>query len=181
MERLIVTQTFELGDEIQDVHDVKLRVKTAASESIRATVDTLFATLHDDFLRVVKLAAENGASSWLACWPIKRHGFTLMKSEFRDGVHLRYNWLPPRLHSSCSCGSSFSASHALSCPTGGFPTLRHEVRDVTASLLKRVANNVTVEPHLQPVTGEQFCHRSTIKDDQACLDVAASGIWGGRI
>ena len=36
----------------------------------------------------------------------------------------------------------------MSCPTGGFPTLRHnEVRDVTASLLKRVANNVAVEPH----------------------------------
>ena len=43
-----------------------------------------------------------------------------------------------------------------------------------------MANNVTVEPHLQPVTGEQFRHRSTIKEDQAHLDVSASGIWGGR-
>ena len=179
--RLIATQTLELGDAILDVHNVKRRVKIAAFESVRVTAVTLSATLDADFQRVVMLAAEKGASSWLTCRPIKRHGFTLTKGEFRDGIHLRYNWLPQRLPSSCSCGSEFSVSHALSCPTGGFPTLRHnEVRDVTASLLKRVANNVTVEPHLQQVTGEQFCLRSTIKEDQARLDVAASGIWGGR-
>ena len=178
---LIAEQTPELGDAIQDVRDAKQRVKTAASESIRATAATLSATLDADFQRVITLAAEKGASSWLTCRPIKRHGFALTKGEFRDGIHLRYNWLPPRLPSSCGCGSAFSVSHALSCPTGGFPTLRHnEVRDVTASLLKRVANNVAVEPHLQPVTGEQFRHRCTIKEDQARLDVAASGIWGGR-
>ena len=69
------------------------------------------------------------------------------------------------------------------CPAqqGGFLTLRHnEVRDVTASLLKRVTNNVAIEPHLQPVIGEQFRHRSTIKENQTRLDVAASGIWSGR-
>ena len=69
----------------------------------------------------------------------------------------------------------------MSCPTGGFPTLRHnKVKDVTASLLKRVANNVAVEPNLQPVTGEQFCYRSTIKEDLARLGVSSSGICNGQ-
>ena len=35
------------------------------------------------------------------------------------------------------------ARHALSCPKGGFPSLRHnEVRDLTANLLSEVCNNV---------------------------------------
>ena len=63
---------------------------------------------------------------------------------------------------------------------GGLPSIRHnEVKDLTAHLLKRVAHQVTVEPHLQPLTIELH-YRTAIADDQACLDVAASGIWGGR-
>ena len=37
-----------------------------------------------------------------------------------------------------------------------------------------------MEPHLQPLSGEQLRYRSAIADDQARLDVVASGIWGGR-
>ena len=112
---------------------------------------------------------------------MKRHGFTLTKSEFRDAVHLRYDWLPAKLPSSCTCGHQVTVCHALSCPLGGFPSIRHnEVRDLTAHLLKRVAHQVTVEPHLQPLTGEQLHYRTAIADDQARLDVVASGIWGGR-
>ena len=43
-----------------------------------------------------------------------------------------------------------------------------------------VATNVSVETHLQPLTGEHLRLRTTIRDNQACLDVAANGIWGGR-
>ena len=50
---------------------------------------------------------------------------------------------------------SFSIDHALTCKTGGFPAIRHnEVRDITASLLSEVCHGVTIEPHLQPLTGE---------------------------
>ena len=51
---------------------------------------------------------------------------------------------------------------------------------MTANLLKRVATNVAVEPRLQPLTGERLQCRTAITDDQARLDVAASGVWGGR-
>ena len=37
-----------------------------------------------------------------------------------------------------------------------------------------------MEPHLQPVTGEAFRHRTAVTEEQARLDVAASGVWGGR-
>ena len=57
------------------------------------------------------------------------------------------------------------------------------MRDITANLLNNVVHNVAVEPHLQPVTGEQFHYRTANVGEQArleSLDVAASGIWGGQ-
>ena len=103
--------------------------------------------------------------------------------EFRDGLCLRYGWIPSRLPSTCLCEKPLIVAHALSCPFGGFPSIRHnEVRDTLASSLKRVAHNVSVEPHLQPITctGERFPLRSASTEDQARLDVVASGVWGGR-
>ena len=42
--------------------------------------------------------------------------------------------------------------HALSCPCGGLPSIRHnELRDITAALLSEVCHNVGIEPPLQPV------------------------------
>ena len=64
---------------------------------------------------------------------------------------------PDGLPSFCACGSNFSVNHALSCNKGGFPSLRHnEIQDLTASLVSEVCSNVAVEPHLQPLTGEEF-------------------------
>ena len=69
----------------------------------------------------------------------------------------------------------------LSCPTGGFPSIRHnEVRDVTASMLSEVCHAVTIEPHLQPLSGESLSHRSANTEDNARLDIAAYGFWGSR-
>ena len=70
---------------------------------------------------------------------------------------------------------------AINCPTGGFPTIRHnELRDFSASLLSEVCHGVSVEPHLQPLTGETFSLASAIVEDGARLDVAANGFWGSR-
>ena len=66
------------------------------------------------------------------------------------------------------CHAWLGASHPFGIMTCG------------TSLLRHVAHNVFVVPHLQPVPGEQFRHRSAITADQARLDVAASGIWGVR-
>lgn len=133
------------------------------------------------FRRSVDLASEKGASNWLTVLPIEEHGFLLPKRAFIDAVALRYNWPLSNCPSHCVCGAVFSVSHMLSCPTGGFPSIRHnEVRDITAQLLTEVCHNVTVEPHLDEVTSEQFRHRSAIRGSEARLDIAANGVWGSR-
>ena len=76
---------------------------------------------------------EKGASGWLIVLPIEEYGFTLHKTAFRDALVLRYVLLPANTPTSCACGATFSVEHALSCPKGGFPFIRHnEIRDYTA-------------------------------------------------
>ena len=83
--------------------------------------------------------------------------------------------------STWSCGAHFDTTHALQCPTGGFTMTRHnEVRDILSDSLRDVCSEVTVEPSLVPVTGEQFELRSASTDSEARLDIAASGFFGGR-
>ena len=131
--------------------------------------------------RAMDLAQEKGASSWLTSLPLKEFDLVLHKGAFRDAVALRYGWLPKNIPTHCSCGSTFTVEHALSCPKGGFPIMRHnEVRDLTANLMTEVCHDVCIEPALQPVTGELLSGASANTDDGAKLDVAASGFWGGR-
>ena len=54
------------------------------------------------------------------------------------------------------------------------------MHDITASWLSEVCHGVTIEPHLQPLTGEILSHNSAITDAGARLDVAMYGFWGGR-
>ena len=127
------------------------------------------------------LASQPGASSWLTSLPIKEHGFCLHKGAFVDALALRYGWAPTKTPTNCACGAAFAVEHLLSCPRGGFPSLRHnEIRDLTAVLLTEVCNNVQVEPELQVITSETLSGRSANTTDGARLDVAACGFWGGR-
>ena len=72
---------------------------------------------------------------------------------------MRFGWRPPQLPTTCVCGKPFGVDHALICPTGGFPTLRHnELRDLTAKLMKEVCHNVCREPPLQPLSGESLTY-----------------------
>ena len=44
----------------------------------------------------------------------------------------------------------------LNCKKGGFVIIKHdEIRNVNADLLKKVCNDIQVEPQLQPLNGEQ--------------------------
>ena len=129
----------------------------------------------------MELAQEKGASSWLTSLPIEEYGFSLHKSAFRDALALRYDWQPISAPSTCGCGAKFSIEHVLSCPKGGFPSIRHnEIRDLTANMLTEVCSDVCVEPDLQPITGEQLTGASSNIQDGARLDIAANGFWGGR-
>ena len=86
--------------------------------------------LPDSLKRAMDLASEKGASSWLTTLPIEEYGFTLHKGVFHDALALRYGWHPANVPSKCSCGSTFSVEHALSCTRGVFQlynTMRLEI------------------------------------------------------
>ena len=108
-------------------------------------------------------------------------GLSLHKGGFRDALCLRYGWQPSGIPTSCCCGSPFSVDHALSCPRGGFPTIRHnEVRDTFASWMSEICSGVTTEPYLQTLTSESLGGATAIRGDEARLDIVADGLWGGR-
>ena len=128
----------------------------------------------------MELAFQKGASNWLSARPLEKYDFVLHKSAFRDAVYLRYGWQPQNLPEYCTCGHSFTIDHALSSPIGGYPIIRHnELRDLTANLLREVCHDVTIEPHLQPLFGETLRGWTSIKGDEARLDVSVSGFFLG--
>ena len=87
--------------------------------------------------------------------------------------------MPEKLPSKCKCGSTFSINHALNCPNGAFPILRHnEVRDFTGKLLAEVCPDVILEPDLQPLEGESLDFASANHEDNARADIRARGFWG---
>ena len=110
--------------------------------------------------------------------PIKDKGFFLNKSEFWDAIYLRYGFELKRIPSTCVCGKSFSIEHVLTCPRGGYISMRHNVvRDTTAEFLKEVCKDVQTEPKLMDLTGESFKFKTTNIEDEARLDVAARNFW----
>ena len=101
------------------------------------------------------------------------------KGAFRDALCLRYGWRPPLLPSLCVCDKTFNIEHALSCPYGGFPSIRHnEIRDITVHLMSDICHNVGTEPVLQPVTDESLSNRTANIEDGARLDIKAQAFWG---
>ena len=108
-----------------------------------------------------------------------RTRFALHKGAFRDALCLRYGWQPPLLTANCVCGKHLASEHALSCPCGGFPSIRHnELRDLTAQFLTEMCPNVGIEPTLQPLGDEHLRHRTAIREDGAHLDIVAENFWG---
>ena len=153
----------------------------AKGQRLKQAASDLSSSLSPTLQRAMSLAQEKGASNWLTTLPIAEFGFALHKGAFRDAVALRYGWPPLHAPTTCACGMGFTLDHSLSCPKGGFPSIRHnEIRDVTASLLSEVCHDVAVEPHLQPLEGETFSHATANSQEGARLDVAVSGFWGGR-
>ena len=141
---------------------------------LRRTAVDLRTHLSPPLRFAMDLAWEKGASSWLTALPLREHNFTLPKAAFRDALCLRYSWPLPWLPSDCVCGHAFTTEHALSCPTGGLPTVRHnEIRDLLASCMAEVCVDVVKEPVLQPLSGEVFQRRSTSTDSGSRLDIRA--------
>ena len=126
----------------------------------------------------MEIAQEVGASNWLTTLPIRAKGFSLNKQEFTDALALRYGWPVEGLPEQCACGSVYDTNHAMTCKKGGFVCIRHdEVRDLTVKMLKEVCVEVTTEPVLLPLDGEQLRHRTANSSREARVDISARGFW----
>ena len=129
--------------------------------------------------RIIDLASEKGASSWLTSLPLAECGFVLNKQEFHDAILLRYNFKIKGVSSVCACGEPNNVNHALICKLGGYIHLRHNnLRDTTAELLRSngICKDVETEPALIPLSGEVLPPGTTRKED-AKLDVCARNLW----
>ena len=127
------------------------------------------------------LASEKGAYNWLTALPLKRYGFDLTTTEFRVGLSLRSGLQPKNLPSKCPCGEDFTVSHALHCGKRGYTHMRHsEIHDTFAKIMRDVCYDVEIEPKLQTLEGESFEYRTTCTEDEARLDIKASGFWDSR-
>ncbi len=159
----------------------KSTIKQLRREQSILAAEKLKQRLSPTGAKVLALASEKGSSNWLTSLPIEEFGFSLHKGAFVDALSLHYGWPPPGTPTHCVCGENFSVHHVLSCPRGGFPSIRHnEIRDATANLLTEVCHDVMVEPDLQPLTGETMSHRTSNSNEGARLDIAVNGFWGGR-
>ena len=66
-------------------------------------------------------------------------------------------------------------------PYGGFPTHCHnEVCDILVTLITEVCYDVAMAPVLQQLTEGTFHWRITTTEDNALLDIRASGFWGNH-
>ena len=144
---------------------------------------------------LLRVRVDRAATCYADCGPLAGEGrFQLVvrggiwflpthKGAFRDALALRYGWPLHNTPSACACESPFTVEHTLSCPKGGYPSIRrNDIRDFTAFLMTEVCHNVAIEPHryIQPLSGETLHGTSSIIQDGARLDVAADGFWGGR-
>ena len=176
---LIVSQIHDASSCFAIQVQLHSEVLATQHKQLQEFANSVYDQLPSELRSSVELAFEKGASNWLSCLPLRSHGFALHKSAFRDGLLLRYHWTPLACPTSCACGHHFTIDHCTSCPKGGFPSLRHnEVRDLTAQMMSEVCNNVSVEPHLQPLSGELFALGQLTQI--LMLDLILLRFWGGR-
>ena len=183
---IIVTENLTtriVNQEHQYHHDVEITkkknaIKNKKHERVGEILDDLRKNLRPEQVRLIEINQETGASSWLTVLPLKEEGYIFNKQSFWDLIGLRYGWSLKRFPETCECGSKFSADHALSCKKGGFVSLRHNtIRNITATVLREVCHDVTIEPRLQPLSGESFNEVTSNKADEARGDICARGFW----
>ena len=148
------------------------------AELLKEKIRSLDETLPQELLQFTQRARDKGSGSWLNALPLEKQGFSLSKTEFRDGLKLRYNLPITDVPTYCVCGERFNTVHALSCKKGGFVSQRHDnIRDMFTSLLDKCCTNVQAEPHLTDLQGETFNYRTANTSSEARLDIRARNFW----
>ena len=158
-----------------NVNRIKNEVKRNQEMLTKNKSESIEKELDETMLCALKEAKQKGASSWLTVLPLEEYNFVLSKAEFRDAINLRYGKNLRGLPSKCPYGQNYNVNHALNCKKGRFVINRHNnIRDFKANLLKKVHNDVEIEPMLQPINGEVV---NGIAGDNARSDIRARGVW----
>ena len=93
-----ISEPLSLGD-VSNIESEQLkRVEKIRKDRSVKMIEKKFSIkncLSANKMYAIDLASEKGASCWLNAMPLKKYNFNLSKSEFRDGIALRYGWEPP--------------------------------------------------------------------------------------
>ena len=66
----------------------------------------------------------------------------------------------------------------MSCKKGGFVNIRdNDLRNLTAKIVSELGKDTELEPKLLPLSGEELYGRTTIRSNEAKLDIRAGGFW----
>ena len=168
-------QILKIDEEAQQ--DTMKEVKQKKDAWSKALHDRIRSEASESQAKIIDLASEKGASSWLTSLPLAKYGFALNKQMFQDGICLRYNFALKLVARTCVCGELYTVNHCMTCKKGGYVILRHNsLRDLFAEILEEVCSDVQIEPPLLPLTGEKLPHGSNTAPG-ARLDVSARNLW----
>ena len=96
--RIIYNQENDFTNyQLEDVKQEINRVKAEKEERFKKEYEEIVTDLDPKSRRILDLARESGAGSWLNAIPIQSLGYTLNKQEFKDSVCLRYGWQIPEI------------------------------------------------------------------------------------
>ena len=127
------------------------------------------------------MTSEKGASNRLIALPLKRHGFIVKKSEFRDGRCIRYNIEAKNKPMNCSCREISTLSYALHCAKGGYSQRRHnEIRVTVTKIMHEFSNDAKSEPILQLLQVDSFIHKTKSTDEHPRLETKTNRLRGSR-
>ncbi len=121
-----------------------------------------------------RCAKKIGTNRWLTATPSMDMGFVLSRDEFRLGLHLAFNKIPPNLPPQCDghrCKSKdFDLHHAMSCKLGGLVSRRHrDVMEILHYWFKKIfpAGRIRIEPMVLPMD----------PSDNRRADLSVHGLW----
>ena len=150
-------------------NNLKVKVKAQQRQELEEEASRLRERLPMQIQRVMDCSSEKGHQTGLLYYPWMSW----------DSAYTRVHSVILCAH--CVCGKRQTVEHALSCSHGGFPALRHnDIRDITARCISEVCHNVSIEPELQPLTGERLQLRTANSEEGVRLDVSAQGFLGER-
>ena len=171
-----MSQLHEPPDEAE-ITLLQQKAKKEKEERLLKRSDKWRNSLPERTKRAVSLAREKGAWNWLTVIPNKDTDNYLNKREFKDAIHLRYDWEITGKPTVFVCGARLRGDHAMICKRGGFIIQRHnELRELEADLLDLVCNDVETEPALQEITGETLNSGANLASDTH-RDIRTRGFW----